>query len=111
MKAGFVCALLLAVALCACASQVRYTQEEIQSYPLDIQQSIIKGEIAPGMTHEQVRYTWGPPDMVRKLDKQDGKDRDEWIYTTMKIFKSTLIFMNGKLTYIISTEPFRLDPK
>jgi hypothetical protein len=111
MKIGFVHTLAFAVALLtfACASQVRFTQEEIQNYPLDMQERIIKGDVVPGMTHEQVRYAWGAPDMVRKLAQKDGKNRDEWIYSTLKLFQTTLIFMDGKLTYIISTEPGRLN--
>lgn len=98
------------VALCiflfifGCASQgVRYTYEEIKNYPPEIQQRIAKGEISPGMTKEQVRYAWGNPSSTRVLTPQDGKQREEWIYSSsLGLLKSRLIFVDGKLTYIIS---------
>jgi hypothetical protein len=92
--------------LFSCVSSIRYTNEEIKDFPLDVQQKIIKGEVAPGMTPQQVRYAWGPPDLTKSLEPQGGKPREEWIYTSgVGIFKTKLIFVDGKLTYIISSEP------
>jgi outer membrane protein assembly factor BamE (lipoprotein component of BamABCDE complex) len=98
--------LLIAVFLFSCASPgVRYTYDEIKHYPPDIQERIARGEIALGMTKEQVRYAWGNPSSTRVLTPEKGKQREEWIYTSsLGLLKSRLIFIDGKLTYIISTE-------
>lgn len=99
-------ALLTALFILGCASQgVRYTYDEIKNYPPDIQERIAKGEIAPGMTKEQVRYAWGNPSTTRILTPEKGKQREEWVYSSaLGILKSRLIFVDGKLTYIISNE-------
>lgn len=92
--------------LVGCASSgVRYTYEEIKHYPPEIQERITKGEIALGMTKEQVRYAWGNPSSVRVLAPEKGKPREEWIYSSsLGLLKTRLIFVDGKLTYIISNE-------
>ncbi|MDI6864369.1 hypothetical protein [Thermodesulfovibrio yellowstonii] len=98
--------LLIAVFIFGCASQgVRYTYDEIKNYPPDVQERIAKGEIALGMTKEQVRYAWGPPSTTRILTPEKGKQREEWVYSSsLGLLKSRLIFVDGKLTYIISNE-------
>ncbi|GAB5046689.1 hypothetical protein [Thermodesulfovibrio sp. TK110] len=99
-------ALFIALLIFGCASQgVRYTYDEIKNYPPDIQERIAKGEIALGMTKEQVRLAWGNPSSVRVLTPEKGKQREEWIYSSsLGLLKSRLIFVDGKLTYIISNE-------
>ena len=99
-------ALLIAVFIFGCASQgVRYTYDEIKNYPPDVQERIAKGEIALGMTKEQVRYAWGPPSTTRILTPEKGKQREEWVYSSsLVLLKSRLIFVDGKRTYIISNE-------
>lgn len=99
-------ALFIALFVFGCASSgVRYTYDEIRHYPPDIQERIVKGEIAFGMTREQVRYTWGAPSSIRVLTPEKGKQKEEWIYSSsLGILKTRLIFLDGKLTYIISTE-------
>lgn len=99
-------ALFIVVFIFGCASQgVRYTYDEIKNYPPDIQERIARGEIAPGMTKEQVRYAWGSPSSTRILTPEKGKQREEWVYSSsLGILKSRLIFIDGKLTYIISNE-------
>ncbi|MEW6118010.1 MAG: hypothetical protein AB1553_14095 [Nitrospirota bacterium] len=91
-----------------CASYARYTHDEIKNYPVEIQEKIIKGEIVPGMTQQQVRYAWGAPNAVRMLEPEAGKQKEEWIYSSMGVFKTRLTFIDGKLVYIISSEPGRL---
>jgi hypothetical protein len=89
-----------------CATPIRYTYEEIRHYPLDVRERIMKGEVSPGMTQKQVRYAWGSPSSVKTLEPENGKSRDEWIYSTaMGIVRTRLIFVDGKLMHIISTEP------
>jgi len=90
----------------ACAGQMRYTNEEIRSFPPQVQERIKKGEIATGMTYIQTRYAWGPPSLVNILPPNEmGFERVEWIYKKFPAFKSILRFTDGKLTEIISTEP------
>lgn len=98
-------ALFITISLISCASQgVRYTLDEIKNYPPEIQERITKGEITPGMTKEQVRFAWGNPTSVRILTPDKGKPREEWVYSsTLGIQKTRLIFIDGKLTYIIGT--------
>ena len=35
------------------SSQIRFTQDEIKDYPVEMQEHIIKGEVVPGMTPAQ----------------------------------------------------------
>lgn len=97
--------LLIAAFIFGCASQgVRYTHEEIKNYPPDIQERIVKGEIALGMTKEQVRYAWGNPSSTRILTPEKGRQREEWVYSSsLGILKTRLIFVDGKLTYILGS--------
>jgi hypothetical protein len=58
------------------------------------------------MTRLQVRYSWGDPDNVRVLEPAaDGKERVEWIYKRMEVFRTRLIFTGDNLTEIVSSEP------
>lgn len=103
-KTFYVILLMAVLLLAGCtSSSVRFTQEEIKNYPLDVQEHIIKGEVAIGMTRQQVRYAWGSPDQIRVLDPLNGKAREEWIYT--KLFgvyeEKRLLFIDDTLTYII----------
>jgi len=102
----FLIVLFVTVFIFGCASSpVRYTYEEIKDYPPEIQERIAKGEISLGMTKEQVRYAWGPPSSTRVLTPEKGKQREEWVYSSsLGILKSRLIFVDGKLAYIISNE-------
>lgn len=96
--------LLFSLILTACASQVRYTEEEIKRFPPDIQDNIRKGQIDLGMTTEQVRYAWGSPDSIKILPPFEGKSREEWIYSNIKgidiVASKILLFLDGRLIYI-----------
>lgn len=93
-------------ALGCASSQVRFTQDEIKSYPIDIQEHIIKGEVSPGMTQSQVRYSWGAPSEVNIKSTSNGQPKEEWVYSSgMGMFKTRLTFTDGKLTSIVSSEP------
>ncbi len=86
---------------CATAP-VRFTSDEIKGFPIEIQEKIIKGEVALGMTTQQVRYAWGSPNTIRTLEPMDGKQREEWIYTTALIYENRrLLFVDGRLIYVI----------
>ena len=101
---------ILSSALCfmilGCVGAVRYSPDEIKGFPAAIQENIKRSEVAPGMTQQQVRYTWGSPAEVNVLKpSEDGKYREEWVYTRSGILKTRLIFIDGKLMHIISNEP------
>ncbi len=101
---------LAALLLIGCASsQIRFTQDEIRDYPVEMQEHIIKGEVVPGMTPTQVRYAWGSPDEVKLSNTTDGKPQESWTYSsTFGVFKTRLTFIEGKLTSIVSSEPGRV---
>lgn len=87
-------------------SAVRYTNEEISSYPPAIQERIRNNEISAGMTFQQVRYAWGSPSEINGLPPDEGRPREEWIYSKMMgVLKTRLRFTDGKLTVIISADP------
>lgn len=104
MKKIIIFLLIFNFSLIACASQVRYTEEEIKRFPPDIQDNIRKGQIDLGMTTEQVRYAWGSPDSIKILPPFEGKSREEWIYSNIKgidvVASKLLLFFDGKLIYI-----------
>lgn len=99
--------LVLVCVLCGlffvgCASTVRYTADEIKGYPPKVQDLIMKGEVAVGMTQPQVRYAWGSPDHSYMLQPLDGKQREEWVYTYQLGLKSKrLVFEDGKVAHIL----------
>ena len=100
---------VMAVFLSSCASTARYSNEEIKDYPIQVQEKIAKGEIMPGMTPQQVRYSWGAPNEVKTLEQENGKQREEWVYSSgLGVFKTRLTFIDGKLIYIVSSEPGRV---
>jgi hypothetical protein len=101
---------LAALLLIGCASsQIRFTQDEIKDYPVEMQEHIIKSEVVPGMTPTQVRYAWGAPDEVKLFNTTDGKPQELWTYSSaIGMFKTRLTFTDGKLTSIVSSEPGRV---
>lgn len=96
----------VALFLVGCATPVRYTYEEIKHYPIDVQEWIMKGEVAPGMTQRQVRYAWGAPYSIKILAPIDGKAREQWVYSTLGVFGTRIIvFIDGKAMYISGESP------
>lgn len=98
--------LILLISQVGCAKSIRYSHNEIKDFQPSVQEHIKNGEIAAGMTKLQVRYSWGGPDTVTVLPPDEGgKERVEWVYKKLHVFKTRLIFIDDKLTEIISTEP------
>ena len=84
--------------LSGCTTAVRYSPEEIKDYPPDVQEQIKQGTVGAGMTTQQVRYAWGAPSTVNILTPaQDGKPREEWIYSSSIFVTKRLLFVDGKL--------------
>jgi hypothetical protein len=108
-RSGIIFLFGAAIFLSSCASSARFTRDEIKDYPTNVQERIIKGEIMSGMTPQQVRYSWGPPAEVRMLKSEDGKQKEEWVYSSgLGLFKTRLTFIDGKLVYIVSSEIGRM---
>jgi hypothetical protein len=99
----FIAVIMALTFLCGigCTKSVRYTEEEIQSFPADIQEHIRKGEVKLGMTTQQVRYAWGAPSSIKFLEPTPkGKSREEWTYTKLGVFGTRLlVFVDGKLIF------------
>lgn len=87
-----------------CAKSIRYTEDEIRTFPDEIKEHVRKGQIALGMSQEQVRYAWGAPDSIKFLESFENKSREEWTYafkeTLGVITYKVLFFYDGKLVYI-----------
>ena len=103
-KALFAVLVFLCIAQFGCTKSIRYTEDEIKDYPLNIQEQIRKGTIDLGMTKDQTRYAWGSPNSITILAPFDGKSREEWLYTeqaTMGVMGTKILFFyDGKLLYI-----------
>ncbi len=58
-------------------SRIDRNRELYESWPLDIQQSVLDGKVIPGMTPDMVRVTWGEPsEVVTQSDEGD----EIWVY-------------------------------
>ena len=101
MKKCLFCVLFLSLilwSLSGCTSAVRYSPEEIKDYPPSVQEQIRLGNVEAGMTTQQVRYAWGSPSTVNVLSPtQDGKPREEWIYSQSIFVQRRLLFVDGKV--------------
>ncbi len=56
-------------------------------------QAIDQHKVLTGMSPDQVRLSWGPPEKRRQKDKSDGTSIKHWEYES-----ATLIFVNDSLT-------------
>jgi uncharacterized protein YneF (UPF0154 family) len=103
-KALFVTLALLFLVQAGCTKSVRYTEEEIKTFPPGTQENIRKSQIELGMTQEQVRYAWGSPESIKFLEPFEGKAREEWVYsqagTLGVVTTKLLLFYDGKLIFI-----------
>jgi hypothetical protein len=102
MKKALLSVLVLGMFLqLGCTKSMRYSADEINGFPPNIQEHIQNGEVAIGMTTQQVRYAWGAPSSIKSLEPVDGKAREEWMYTTLGIIGTRLLlFYDGKLLYV-----------
>ncbi len=93
------------LSLSGCTTAVRYSPEEIKGYPPAIQEQIQQGNVVAGMTPQQVRYAWGSPTTVNVITPtQDGKLREEWLYSSGIFVQRRLLFVEGRL-FDIFPEP------
>lgn len=75
LVAGFV--------LAGCASskmsRIDANRAVYESWPLEIQQAVLNGEVKPGMTPEMVRVSIGKPTQIESRPGKNGED-EVWIY-------------------------------
>ena len=92
-----------AVLVISCVGDgVRYSPYELQALPQDVQEQIKNGEVALGMSQQAVRFSWGAPKAVRIKDEVEGAYTEEWLYTRMRVIRTTLVFTDGKLSGIVT---------
>lgn len=92
--------------IAGCTQSVRFSNDEIKDFNPAVQERIKNSEVSVGMTKLQVRYAWGGPESIIVLPPNpEGKERVEWLYKKLFVFKTRLIFTDDRLTEIISTEP------
>ena len=73
MSALCILTLALSFSVLGCIDAVRYSPDEIKGFPQAIQENIKRGEIAPGMTQQQIRYSWGSPAEINVLEAFRGR--------------------------------------
>lgn len=79
---SLVAALLAALVLAACSSpQKRVNQHRslFETYPKEVQQKILAGQVEVGFTAEQVQMAWGSPTNVYSAKTQEGA-QEIWSY-------------------------------
>jgi uncharacterized protein YneF (UPF0154 family) len=92
---------LMAWSFGGCASTARYSQDEIKDYPPAVQENIQQGMVSIGMTPQQVRYAWGAPSTINVLPPtENGKKKEEWLYSSALVMKKRLLFIEDKLVDI-----------
>lgn len=91
-----------------CAPAVRYSPDEIRDYPPAVQENIRQGNVMTGMTPRQVRYAWGAPSTINILSPtEEGKQKEEWIYSAGVFVQKRILFIDGKVVDIYP-EPKRV---
>ena len=104
-RALFILVLGLLVAGCA-TGRANYSPNVIKNFPPEIQDNIKSGWVVLGMTQTQVRYSWGPPGAIKVAEPVDGEElREEWVYKSYMVFKTTLVFTGNILVEIMSSDP------
>lgn len=78
--------------------EARQARIRAQDYPPPIEASLIKREVSIGMTPDQVRLAWGPPERIHETITAAGR-RQQWVYPG----QSFLYFENGVVTAIQRT--------
>lgn len=75
----FACGLLLAAGCATVDSRIAKNRAAFESWPAPVQAQVIRGEIAPGFTADQVRVALGDPDRVWSRTTADGTS-EVWSY-------------------------------
>jgi hypothetical protein len=93
-----VVSLLVAFVIAACAPSIRYTLSELEGLSPQMQERIKRGEVAKGMTFQEVRYAWGAPNrvIVKGADAQ-GRFIEVWIFAPARVFGKKVVFADGKV--------------
>lgn len=74
---------LLAIGLAGCGSaqmsRIDRNRELYESWPIDIRQAVLDGNVQPGMTPDMVEVAWGKP---TEIVQQGGPGDEVWVYKT-----------------------------
>ena len=109
-KYGLIVIILSLIFLQACVTPQTRRQDYVDEHPdlsADISSSILKGEIAKGMSREDVRAAWGDPEReTLSLTENENQNQEIWSYYTPvgRFTEGTVIltFMDGKLINLVN---------
>lgn len=83
IRVRFMIPLVAGFVLAGCASskmsRIDANRAVYESWPLEIQQAVLNGEVKPGMTPEMVRVSIGKPTQIESRPGKNGED-EVWIY-------------------------------
>lgn len=61
-------------------SRIDSNRAVYESWPVDVQEAIYRGQAIPGMTPEQVEMSMGKPTSIDSRTDKDGTAEDIWVY-------------------------------
>ena len=75
-------------------------RENLFKYGKEIAQAIFNHQLLEGMSQEAALDSWGPPDEIVKESQTTADNAVQWVYIDPrdKLNKSTIIFVNGKVS-------------
>lgn len=84
-----IAALLVAGCTTSPMSRIDENRGKYESWPLDVQEAVLKGEARAGMTAEQVEMALGKPTEVVSRSAKAGED-EIWVYRKSAVGSSLL---------------------
>lgn len=76
-------AALLGLAACSSPSplsRIDSNRAVYESWPIDVQEAVYRGQAIPGMTPQQVEMAMGKPTSIDSRTGKDGAAEDIWVY-------------------------------
>lgn len=90
--------------LCSMQEYIAYTfgtenqQQLLKGVPENVRPRILRGEVVPGMTREQVLLAYGPPPAIRTADMKN----ESWIYWITPSATIRLVWRGDKVSNILN---------
>jgi len=90
--------------LCSMQDYIAYTfgtktqKELLAEVPEAVRSRILRGEVVPGMTREQVLLSYGPPPAIRTADMKN----ESWIYWITPSAAIRLIWRGDKVSNVLN---------
>ena len=90
--------------LCSMQEYIAYTfgtknqQQLLESVPENVRPRILRGEVVPGMTREQVLLAYGPPPAIRTADMKN----ESWIYWIAPSATIRLVWRGDKVSNVLN---------